>query len=204
MLNTWVTRLKPAIFCLCLLPALLLAWGLFNDTLGAEPIDVLADETGIWALRLLLITLCITPLRKLTGWAPLVRLRRMLGVYAFFYAALHFLVYLVLDQFFYWPDIVEDIIKRKFIFAGFLALVILAPLAATSTRGMMKRLGGRRWQILHRGVYIASISAATHFVWKVKSDYTEPAIYAFILALLLGYRLWGRYRGRARQSRAAS
>ncbi|MDD9799550.1 MAG: sulfoxide reductase heme-binding subunit YedZ [Gammaproteobacteria bacterium] len=194
----WLSRrmnvIKPLLFCACLIPFAWAVYGLATDNLGAEPVDEMTEETGIWGLRFLLLTLLVTPLRRITNWNALGRLRRMLGLFAFFYVLCHFGVYLVLDQFFDFTEIVNDIIKRNYILAGFTAFVILIPLAATSTNWTIKKLGGRRWQRLHRGVYFASIAAVVHFLWLVKADYTEPAIYAFLLALLFAWRIRHRQR----------
>jgi methionine sulfoxide reductase heme-binding subunit len=162
-------------------------------------------STGRWTLRLLLVTLAITPVRRVTGWNRLIGFRRMLGLFAFFYATLHFTTYLAIDQFFHWETIVEDITKRPFIMAGFGAFVLLVPLALTSTRGWIQRLG-RRWQILHRLIYVSSSLAVVHFIWKVKSDLRDPLVYASILAVLLGFRVvwWISRRGRAPANPAAS
>ncbi len=159
--------------------------------LGANPVETLQNELGIWALRWLWLTLAITPLRWLLGWAWLLQFRRMLGLFAFAYCSLHFLNYLWLDQFFDLAAIIEDITERPFITVGFSALLLMLPLALTSTNGWRRRLG-RRWQRLHRLIYPAAILASWHFWWQVKKDFTEPLIYAAILALLLGFRLWRR------------
>jgi len=194
----WLSRrmnvLKPLLFCACLVPFARVAYGLITDNLGAEPVDVMTRITGEWGLRFLLLTLLVTPLRRITNWNALGRLRRMLGLFAFFYVLCHFGVWLALDQFFDLDSIVSDIIKRNYILAGFTAFVILIPLAATSANWTIKKLGGRRWQRLHRGVYFAAVAAVVHFLWLVKADYTEPAIYAFLFALLLAWRIRHRRR----------
>lgn len=184
---------KPAVFVLCLLPVLLLLGDTFEITgsLGANPVEEIQDRLGNWGLRFIMIALAVTPLRRLTGWNWLLRFRRMLGLFAFFYTFLHFLVWLILDQGVLWSAIVEDIAKRPFITIGFAALLILAALAATSTNGMRRRLG-RRWQQLHYGVYAAGILGVWHYWWQVKNDILEPLIYALILSGLLGVRLWFR------------
>jgi sulfoxide reductase heme-binding subunit YedZ len=184
---------KPAVFVLCLLPVLLLLGDTFEITgsLGANPVEEIQDRLGNWGLRFIMIALAVTPLRRLTGWNWLLRFRRMLGLFAFFYTFLHFLVWLILDQGVLWSAIVEDIAKRPFITIGFAALLILAALAATSTNGMRRRLG-RRWQQLHYGVYAAGILGVWHYWWQVKNDIREPLIYAVILSGLLGVRLWFR------------
>jgi sulfoxide reductase heme-binding subunit YedZ len=176
---------------LCVLPLLrLLALGV-SGGLGANPIEFITRSTGTWTLVGLLVTLSVTPLRRLTGRADLVRFRRMLGLFTFFYACLHFVTYIWLDQFFDPATIAGDIVKRPFITVGFTAFVLLIPLAATSTHAMMHRLG-RRWQLLHRLVYPIAMLGVTHFLWLVKKDLTEPLIFGAVLALLLVLRLpWG-------------
>jgi len=164
-------------------------WQTGNDALGADPVAEIEHRLGLWALRLLMATLAITPLRQLTGQAVLVRFRRMLGLYAFFYACLHFSAYLVLDLRGYWTLIFEEIAKRPYITVGFSAWLLLLPLAVTSTRGWVRRLG-RNWARLHKLVYAAGVLAVLHFWWLVKSDIREPALYAGILAVLLGWRAW--------------
>jgi methionine sulfoxide reductase heme-binding subunit len=179
---------KAALFAACLLPLAHLVWRAFAGDLGANPIEAVTLATGRWTLRLLLVTLAITPVRRVTGWHRIIGFRRMLGLFAFFYATLHFMIYLAIDQFFDWETIVEDVTKRPFITAGFAAFVLLIPLAATSTRGWIRRLG-RRWQQLHRLIYAGAILAVIHFIWKVKSDLRDPLWYASILGLLLGFRV---------------
>lgn len=185
--------LKAVVFVASLIPAALLARGLYTGTLGVNPAETLQLETGIWALRFLLASLAITPLRRLFGWNRLVPYRRMLGLYAFFYATLHLATYVVLDRYFDWAGIVEDTAKRPFITLGMLAFALLVPLALTSTKGWIRRLG-RRWQTLHRLAYVAGIAACLHFVWKVKVVIGEPVYYVALLALLLGFRLVWRLR----------
>jgi len=194
-----LSGVKALLFGACLLPLAYYAWGAWQDTLGANPIEVVTRGLGDWTLRFLLITLTVTPLRRFTGWHWLVRLRRMLGLFTFFYACLHLTTYLWLDQFFDWPAIAKDILKRPFITVGMSAFALLVPLAATSSNAMVRRLGGRRWQALHRAVYAIAILAVTHFWWMVKKDITEPAIYAVVLAALLGLRMWWREQERRRQ-----
>jgi len=187
---------KPALFLACLVP---LAWalsgvlGLPVPTLGADPVRKVLGIFGHSALNLLLITLCVTPLRYLTGNANLLRLRRMLGVFAFSYALLHFLTYLGPYQAFMWRVILHDVMKRPYITIGFAALLLLTPLAITSTNAMMRRLK-RRWQSLHRLIYLIAILGVWHYWWQTKSDIHEPLLYAVILATLLGWRLWRRQR----------
>ena len=179
---------KPAIFLLALVPAGLLVRGLVDGNLGVNPAETLQLETGIWALRFLLASLAITPLRRLFGWNRLVQYRRMLGLFAFFYATLHLLTYVVLDRYFDWAGVVEDVAKRPFITLGMLAFTLMIPLALTSTKGWIRRLG-RKWQTLHRLVYFAAIAASLHFIWKVKVAIGEPVYYAAILGVLLAIRL---------------
>ena len=191
---------KPVVFALCLVPGLLILGDTFEITgsLGANPVEEIQDRLGNWGLRFILIALAVTPLRRLTGWNWLSRFRRMLGLFAFFYTLLHFLVWLILDQGVLWSAIVEDIAKRPFITIGFAALLILTAMAATSTNGMRRRLG-RRWQQLHYGVYAVGILGVWHYWWQVKKDIREPLIYAAILAVLLGLRLWFHYRKSSRR-----
>ncbi len=190
--------LKTALFVACLFPlARLLVLGMTHG-LGANPIEFITRSTGTWTLVGLLLTLAITPLRRLTGMNWLLRLRRMLGLYAFFYACLHLTTYLWLDQFFDAAAILRDIAKRPFITVGFSAWLLLLPLAVTSTNAMMKRLG-RRWGLLHRAVYLIAPLAVVHYWWLVKKDVTQPALYATVLAVLLGYRLWNWARSRLRE-----
>jgi sulfoxide reductase heme-binding subunit YedZ len=197
-LRPWAVA-KIVVFLSCLIPAALLVWRAAADDLGANPIEAVTLSTGRWTLRFMLITLAITPLRRLTGWNRVITFRRMLGLFAFFYASLHFATYLVVDQFFDWETIVEDITKRPFIMAGFAALVLLVPLALTSTKGWIRRLG-RRWQMIHRLIYVATALAVVHFIWKVKSDLRDPLLYASILAVLLGFRVVWWLMSRPRKS----
>ncbi len=187
-----LAALKVTLFLLCLAPLAQLAWGAAYNTLGANPIEAITRSTGDWALNFLVITLAVTPLRRATGWAWLIRLRRMLGLFVFFYAVLHLVTYLWLDQFFDWNDIVKDIAKRPFILLGFATFALLLPLAATSSHFALRRLGGRRWQNLHRTIYAIAILAVVHYWWMVKLDTFRPALYAAAIALLLGLRAWWR------------
>nr|WP_173768638.1 protein-methionine-sulfoxide reductase heme-binding subunit MsrQ [Nitrogeniibacter mangrovi] len=196
---THIRIVKSVLFIVCLVPLSLLVARFFHDDLGANPIETITHATGDWTLRFLLITLAVTPLRRLTGWHWLIRLRRMLGLYAFFYATLHFLTYVVLDQFFDGWAIVLDVLKRPYITVGFAAFVLLIPLAVTSTNRMIKRLGGKRWQALHRSVYAIAILGVVHYWWLVKADLTEPILYGLILAGLLGVRAHWRNEERKRQ-----
>jgi sulfoxide reductase heme-binding subunit YedZ len=183
-----ISRLKPFLFLLCLIPFAELLYRAYSDDLGANPIDAITRFTGSWALIFLLITLSVTPLRRLSGWNELIKLRRMLGLFAFFYALLHFATYLVLDHFFDFERIARDILKRPYVTAGFTGFVIMMPLALTSTAAAIRRLG-KRWQQLHRLIYVAAIAGVIHFYWLVKADIRRPAQYGAVLALLLGYRL---------------
>lgn len=198
----WVA--KPVLFVLCSVPLVWLVWDGVTNNLGANPVETVRRYTGDWTLRFLLIALTVTPLRRLTGWHVVVRLRRMLGLFAFFYACLHFVSYIWLDQFFMWDAIIEDILDRPYITVGVASFLLLIPLAVTSTNGMVRRLGGRRWQRLHQLVYLIAVLGVIHFLWLVKSDISEPVIYGAILALLLGFRLFWHLRGRSRQPAGAS
>jgi sulfoxide reductase heme-binding subunit YedZ len=218
----WI--LKPLVFAAGLVPFTWLVWAALTGNLSVNPLEDLTNQTGLWTIRFLCITLAITPLRRLTGWQSLVRFRRMTGLFAFFYGSLHFLVYAVADRFaaLDFPDgrivawstltnlaasIGEDIYKRPFITIGFTALMCMLPLALTSTAGMIRRLGGRRWQALHRLVYAAGIAGVVHYWWLVKADVRSPFRYAAIVAVLLGFRVawawWGR-RERAAKPRGAA
>ncbi len=176
-------------FLLCVVPLGLLSFDAFTGNLSANPIDDITDTTGTWTLRFVMITLAVTPLRKLLGWNFLGRIRRMLGLFTFFYATLHFFTYVWLDQFFDFESILADIAKRPFIMAGFTAFVLFVPLAVTSTSGWVRRLGGKRWQMLHRLIYVSAIAGVIHYLWLVKADRQRPMIYGTILAILLGYRI---------------
>jgi sulfoxide reductase heme-binding subunit YedZ len=188
---------KPIVFALCLLPGVLVLTDTFEITgsLGANPVEEIQDRLGNWGLRFIMIALAVTPLRRLSGWNWLLRFRRMLGLFAFFYVLLHFFAWLILDQGVLWSAILEDITERPFITLGFTGLLILLAMAVTSTNGMRRRLG-RRWQQLHYGAYIAGILGVWHFWWQVKKDIQDPLIYAVILGVLLGYRAWARLAGR--------
>ena len=188
--------LKPIVFLLALAPALYLAYATYAHMLGANPIDQITKETGTWTLRFLVLALAITPLRKWTGWNPLIKYRRMIGLFAFFYGTLHFLTYIWLDQFFDVNDILKDIVKRPFITVGFLAFVLMVPLALTSTAGWIRRLGGRRWNLLHRLVYFSAIAGVVHYYWLVKADVSRPLSYGAIVAVLLAARVWFAYNAR--------
>jgi sulfoxide reductase heme-binding subunit YedZ len=184
-----IAWIKAAIFVAALVPLARLAWLGTHRGLGANPIEYITHSTGWWTLTFLLVTLCVTPLRRASGWAWLLRLRRMLGLFAFFYASLHFLTYIWLDQFFDPREILKDVVKRPFITVGFAAFVLLIPLAATSTNAMVRRLGAARWQWLHRLVYVIAALGVVHFWWLVKKDVSEPFVFALLLAFLLIARL---------------
>jgi sulfoxide reductase heme-binding subunit YedZ len=185
---------KPVVFLACLIPLALLGWKAYNNALGANPIEVITHATGDWTLRFLLITLAVTPIRKLIGLLWLIRYRRMFGLFAFFYATLHFLTYIWLDKFFDVHEMLHDVAKRRFITVGFTGFVLLIPLALTSTKGWIRRLGGKRWQALHRLIYFSAIAGVIHYWWLVKADIRDPLKYGGILAVLLGYRIavWAR------------
>lgn len=184
----WV--IKPAVFLLCLTPLAWLIWAAFTDNLSANPLDDITDTTGRWTLRFLLITLGVTPLRRITGWNSVVRFRRMLGLFAFFHGILHFTTYILLDKFFDVGEMVKDIAMRPYITVGFTGFVLMIPLAVTSTRKWIARIGGRRWQLLHRLIYVSASAGVFHYLWLVKLDIRYPLQYAAVLAALLGYRAW--------------
>jgi len=194
--------LKPLVFALALGPVLFYAWLATSGGLGANPIEATIRFLGDWGLRFLLIALAVTPVREITGWSGVARFRRMLGLFAFFYVCAHLLSYTVLDQFFDWAAIWKDIVKRTYITVGMAGFVLLVPLAVTSTKGWVKRLGGRAWQRLHRIVYAAGVLGVFHFYMMVKADTREPILYAVILALLLAWRLFSRLRRRPERRRA--
>jgi sulfoxide reductase heme-binding subunit YedZ len=181
--------LKPVVFAAALAPLAYLAIGAWRGSLGANPIEAITRATGLWTLRFMVITLAVTPLRWATGWNDVIRVRRMLGLFAFFYGTLHLLTYLWLDQFFDWSAIAKDVVKRPFITAGFSAYALLVPLAITSTAAMIRRLGGPAWRRLHRLAYVAAALGVVHYWWLVKLDTRPPRNYAILLALLLLARL---------------
>ncbi|MCK5897033.1 MAG: sulfoxide reductase heme-binding subunit YedZ [Cocleimonas sp.] len=186
--NTLFTQLiKPLVFIVLLMPALHLGWSFWQEALGANPLEAIIRGLGDWALRILLLTLAISPLRRLTGLGQLLRLRRMVGLYAYFYAILHLIGYLWFEQFFDWIEIWFDIVERPFITIGMLSILLLTPLAITSTKGMMRRMG-KNWKRLHFLVYPIALFSVIHFFWMVKLDISEPTLYAVILAVLLGER----------------
>ena len=192
-----VASLKILIFVLALVPLTRLFINGYLDALGANPVEKILRNTGFWTLSILMITLWVTPLRLLTGLTFIGRVRRMLGLFAFFYVVLHFLSYLVLDQFFDWPNILKDISKRPYITLGFSAFLILIPLAVTSTDGMMRRLGGKRWRGLHQWVYLAGFAGVVHFWWLVKKDITEPVLFAIAFSVAMLVRLLMKARKRS-------
>lgn len=189
-----IERLKWLIFSVSLLPLVWLSYVLLTNQLGANPIEAVTRETGLWALRFIMVTLLISPLRKLTGINEFIRFRRMLGLYAFFYASIHMLLYLGLDQFFDIREIWLDIIKRPFITIGFISFILLIPLTVTSTDKMLKKMGGRRWKKLHYLIYMVIMLSCVHFYMLVKQDKVEPLIYLFMTILLLGVRVFKQQR----------
>ena len=192
--RAWV---KIAVFVLCLVPAISLGWSFYQQDLTANPLEYITHFTGDWAIRLIVATLAVTPLRKLLHLPDLIRFRRMIGLFAFFYGSLHFLAYLWLDRLFDFQDLAKDIAKRPFITAGFVSFVLMLPLAITSTKGWIRRLSGRRWQMLHRLVYFAAIAAVVHYYWLVKSDVRQPLLYATLVGILLLFRAGAWVRARA-------
>lgn len=190
---------SATVFLAALLPLLLLAHDAWRDALGANPVEAIQHRTGIWALNLLLASLAITPLRRLTGWNQLVRWRRMIGLFAFLYATLHVLAFLGLDLDFHLGALAGEVIERPWITAGMTAWLLLLPLAVTSTKGWVRRLGGRRWQLLHRLIYVAAGAASLHFLLAVKRDISRPLAYISILVILLGMRLWWRVDSRMKR-----
>ncbi len=200
-----VFAIKATLFVAALLPIAHLLAGVFAfpEWLGPNPAEFITRSTGDWALRFLLLALAVTPLRKLSGWAWIARQRRMTGLYAFFYAVMHFASYVSFDHVFDLSAIIADVVKRPFITVGFFSLLLLIPLAVTSTNGMVRRLGARRWSSLHRLVYAIGPLAVLHYWWMVKRDLTEPIVYALVLATLLGYRLFLKMRSPRQASQAA-
>lgn len=188
-----IKKSKIALFTISLLPVAWLVYGVFANKLGANPIEYIIRDLGEWGLRFLLLTLCITPLRVMGQWPSLAQYRRMLGLFAFFYVFLHLTIFIVVDLSGSMSALWHEIVKRKFITVGMLAFIILIPLAITSVNKIIKRMGAARWKTLHKGVYVASILAVLHFYWMAKADKTEPLIYAAILAVLLGYRVYAAW-----------
>jgi sulfoxide reductase heme-binding subunit YedZ len=194
--------IKVVVFLLCLTPiVLVLHRAFYGEGLTANPVEFITHFTGDWTIRFVVITLTVSPLRNLLGLPDLIRFRRMLGLFAFFYGTLHFLTYLWLDKFFSLPEIAKDVVRRPFITAGFTAFVLMIPLALTSTAGWIRRLGGKRWQSLHRLIYLTAIAGVVHYYWLVKSDIRLPVLYGALVAVLLGWRAVEKLRkgvGRAR------
>ena len=197
-----ITLIKAVIFAAALVPAAALVHGFYTNDLTANPLDYITKQTGWWSLALLVITLTVTPIRRFTGWNQIIRLRRMLGLFSFFYAVLHLLTWIVLGSLFDLQTMIEDVVKRPFITIGMATFLILLALAVTSNRLSLRRLG-RRWQSLHRLVYLAAIGAVIHFWWLVKADITEPRRWAFGVAGLLGLRAWWVWRKRLGRPTAA-
>ena len=191
---------KPLVFLACAAPFGWLVTRALTGRLGINPVEDITLTTGIWALRFIVVTLAVTPLRRLAGWNRVIQYRRMFGLFAFFYATMHFLTYIAIDQFFAFDLILKDVVKRRFITAGFFAFVLMIPLAVTSTKGWIRRLG-RRWQSLHRLIYLTAIGAAVHYLWKVKVIIGSPVYYTAAIALLLGFRVVWELRKRAERPR---
>ncbi len=201
--NKWT---KVPVFVLCLAPAGLLVWQGLHHGLGANPIERITHATGDWTLRFLIIALAITPLRKVLRLPEMIRFRRLFGLFAFFYGCLHFTTYIWLDKFFDFAEMLKDVEKRRFITVGFTAFVLMIPLALTSTAGWIRRLGGKRWQNIHRSIYFSAIAGVIHYYWLVKSDVRKPLLYAALVFLLLAWRVgdWLQRRRTAAPVRAAS
>ena len=191
-----IKALKVLVFLLCLVPFLLLIWGALTANLGANPIEKITHTTGDWILRFLVLTLCITPLRRLTGWNQAIRFRRMLGLFAFFYACLHFTIYALSIANLNLAEIATDIAKRPYVTVGFTGFVLMIPLAVTSTKKWIGRLGGRRWQMLHRLIYVSAVAGVVHYLWLVKADIRFPVRYGIAIGLLLLFRVWTAVRSR--------
>ena len=189
-LTRWVVR--PAVVMLCLVPLLWLLWDTFTGNLSANPLEDITHRTGLAGLRILVVTLAVTPLVRISGWSHLMKLRRSIGLFAFFYVTLHLGTYLLFDQFFSLTGIVEDVAKRPYITVGFSGFLVLALLAVTSTNKMVKRLGGARWRALHSLVYVAAAAGVVHYLWLVKIDTRDPTIYGVIVVVLLASRLWSK------------
>jgi sulfoxide reductase heme-binding subunit YedZ len=199
--------IKPLVFAACCAPAAWLLSRTFRGELGVNPLETLTNETGIWTLRLLVATVAITPIRWLTKWNPIITLRRMIGLFAFFYGTIHFFIYFLFDRSLQFDGLWEDVALRPYITVGFTAFVLMIPLAITSTSGWIRRLGGRRWNLLHRLVYVSAVGGVLHYWWKVKLDVTDPMFYAAIVAVLLGWRVvraFGRRQATAAARAAAA
>ena len=191
--DSWLRAAKPVVFIAALVPLAFLVYNVLTGHTSANPAEDIQLTTGLWAFRFLLATLTITPIRRLTGWNRIIQFRRMLGLFAFFYGSVHLLSYLAFDRSFAFGEVLGDIAKRPFITAGMAAYACMVPLALTSTKGWIRRLG-RRWQVLHRLAYLSGAAAALHFIWKVKVAIGEPVYYAVVLVILLGFRLMWRFR----------
>ncbi len=194
---------KVVVFAACLAPVALLVWRGFHNDLSADPIAFITHATGDWTLRFLVITLAITPLRKILHLPQLIRFRRMLGLFAFFYVCLHFTTWIWLDKQFVWSEMWKDVEKRRFITVGFTGFVLLIPLAITSTAGWIRRLGGKRWQMLHRLIYVTAVLGVIHYYWLVKSNVRKPLFYGFLVGILLAWRLGTWLVGRRGRSKMA-
>jgi methionine sulfoxide reductase heme-binding subunit len=181
---------KPVVWILCLTPFALLVYDGFTDNLTANPIEKITNHTGIWTLRFIVATLAITPLRWLTGLNQLINYRRLVGLFAFFYGCLHFTTFFFFDHQFDLSGMWQDVLKRPYITAGFAAFVLMIPLAITSTTGWIRRMGGKKWNLLHKLIYITALAAVLHYFWKVKLDATYPVYYGVGVAALLGFRVW--------------
>jgi len=187
----WTRRVgKPVVFLAGLGPFLWLVYNAFFGDLGVNPVETITNTTGLWTLRLLVVTILVTPLRWVTGFNPVIQFRRMIGLFAFFYGALHFMTYFVLDLSFMFDGLWEDVVKRPYITVGFTAFVLMLPLAITSTQGWIRRMGGKKWNLLHKLVYVSAVLGVLHYVWKVKVDEPTPYIYGAIVAVLLAARVW--------------
>jgi len=191
--------IKPVVFALCLVPAGRLVFDGLRSQLGANPIEMITHETGDWTMILIMWTLAITPLRRITGINELISFRRMIGLFAFFYATLHFLTYIWLDKFFDMHEIVKDVYKRPFITAGFTGFVLMIPLAVTSTKGWIRRLG-KKWTALHRLIYVTALAGVVHYIWLVKKDEAKPFMWAFVFGVLMLWRVWAWWAKRRRES----
>jgi sulfoxide reductase heme-binding subunit YedZ len=202
---SWEKRiLKPAVFLLSLAPMAVLLWRAASGTFGANPIEDITEETGIWTLRFLVITLSVTPLCTITGWSPAGSFRRMFGLFAFFYGFLHFSTYLALDQFFAFHEILRDVAKRPFITVGFASFILMIPLALTSPHRVVRWMGGKRWRLLHRTVYAVALGGVIHYLWLVKADTSRPLRYGVILAMLFLFRLWTYLSSKRRAAGSAN
>jgi sulfoxide reductase heme-binding subunit YedZ len=197
--NKW---LKIPVFLACLVPVGILFWGYWHDDLTANPLEYITHSTGDWTIRFLIITLAITPFRKTLNIPAFIRYRRMLGLFAFFYGCLHFTTYLWFDKDFNFHDMLVDVSKRKFIMAGFAGFLLMVPLAVTSTRGWIRRMGGKNWLLLHRLIYFSAIAGVIHYAWLVKSDETKPIQYAVLVGILLLYRIVAWFIGKRRPAPA--